>query len=139
MIAVETTTPNGRHQADGHGPAAQSDHIDMQRARKQEKCEHAIKNGFLEIDLAQQCGQTFIVEQPRHRGLGPDDHERGAKPHDEQADGVRQKRQPEIDPTERGRQDQQDCGKLELRHRVYRCRLLGLKPESLNAILQHLL
>lgn len=72
-IKDKASRTQARHRADGQRTATQADNVDMQRARKQEECEHALKYGLLEINLAQEGCQTFVVEQPRHHRLGTDD------------------------------------------------------------------
>ena len=107
-IAVEMTMPIVAMEPTGQGAVAQDRQIHMQGAGKKQEGEHAIEHGRLKVDLPNDPSEVLVEEDIGEGEFDADEHKRGAEPHDEQADRVRQADETMIDPAKRGRQDQQD-------------------------------
>ena len=91
----------------------------MQRSREKQKGKHAVEHRFLEVDLPDNPREVFVRRYSRKNEFDTDEHERGDKPHDEQADRVRQPDEAMIDPGERSRQHQEHGDEIENRQHLF--------------------
>ena len=74
--------------------------IDVERARKQEKTQHAMEQGLVEVNGMQQvCGLLFQVESKEIDQMEGQGHDHGHQPH---PDGHRQANPAVVDVAEHG-------------------------------------
>ena len=107
------TVPSVARSATGKARLRNLPEIDMQRACEQQERQHPVHDDRTEVDLEQSRGQWREEMLLGKSHVDEDQNERRHDAHEQQADGVRQRKEFVIEPTEQRRQRQENGGQIQ--------------------------